>query len=139
MDNNNIKIAGYASLYNIQDYHNDVIKHGAFEDDIELFKKNQKKIRLFVNHNIQCPIAKVIQLTSDHKGLYMEATIDANEYNQDLIYQLKQDLINDLSVGIIPIKFYNEKNVRIITKAQLLEISLVTIGANPHARLDPMK
>ena len=131
-----IKISGYASLYNVQDYHNDVIKPGAFEDEVQLFHQKQKKIRLFVNHNIHCPVAKIIKLHNDSKGLYMEALIETNQYNEDLIYQLKNDLINDLSVGIIPLKFHNEKNLRIITKAQLLEISLVTIGANPHARLD---
>ena len=136
MNVNQIKIAGYASLYNIQDYQNDVIKPGAFDDEVHLFHKNQKKLRLFVNHNIHCPIAKIIKLHTDGKGLYMEATIDSNSYNEDLIYQLKNDLINDLSVGIIPQKFHNEKSLRIITKAQLLEISLVTIGANPQARID---
>ena len=128
-----LKIGGYASFYNIKDYHNDVIKPGAFDDSIYQFNNQQKKLRLLMHHDTHCPVAKIIKIENQGQGLYMEAVIEDNEYTKDLIYQLKNDLINDLSVGIIPLDFYNEKGTRIIKKAQLLEISLVTIGANPQA------
>ncbi len=128
-------IKGYASVYNIKDYHNDIIKSGAFCEEVLLFKNNNKNLLLLAHHNTLCPIGKITQLEEDSKGLYIEAIIDKNPYNEDIVYFLEKNFINDLSIGIIPLDYKNEKDHRVIKKAKLLEVSLVTIGANPLAKI----
>lgn len=130
-----IKIVGYGSFYNIKDYHNDVIKKGAFLEDIIAFQHNKKKIRLLAHHNILNPIAKITKLEDRDNGLYIESVIEKNDNNVEIINDITNDLIGELSIGIIPLEYHYEKNLRIIKKAQLLEISVVTIGANPEAKI----
>ncbi len=130
-----LKITGYCSYYNVPDYHNDVVIKGAFKDEVQLFQKNNKKIPLLVHHNPIDPIAKITKIIDQQEGLYIEASIENNNDNSLIINQLTKDLVSDLSVGIIPIEYHYENNLRIIKKAKLLEISLVTIGANPQAKI----
>jgi len=125
-----ILIKGYASIYNFKDYQNDVIKPGAFVEEISLLMNKEKQILLLAHHNHSVPLGIIKTITEDNKGLYIEAIIDENNYNQEIYHQITNGLLNNLSVGIIPLDTYNEKSYRIIKKAQLIEISVVTIGAN---------
>ena len=129
-----IKISGYASYYNIKDYQNDIIKPGAFDEDIHLFNHQNKKILLLLHHNQQLPVAKIEKIHGDKNGLWIETTINCGD-NPLLLKSIDQDLITDLSIGVIPLDYYHEKSVKIIKKVKLLEISLVTIGANSHCKI----
>ena len=129
-----IKISGYASYYNFKDYQNDVIKPGAFDDEINLFNQHKKKLLLLMHHNQQLPLATIDKIISDTQGLWIETIIDC-EKEDPLIKFIDNNLITDFSVGIIPLEYYHEKSMKIIKKAQLLEISLVTIGANRQCKI----
>jgi hypothetical protein len=81
----------------------------------------------------QFPIGKVTNIKIDgkqltFKAIFSEATILAREAAQ----LVEEGILKAFSVGFIP-REYDVKNPSVITKAELLEISLVAIPANPEA------
>ena len=99
--------------------------------DMENFNQNPV---LLAHHNYhEFPIGKITEIIVEEgklmfKAIFSEATQEARE-----AYQLvKEGILNAFSVGFIP-KEYDPKDRSIITKAELLEISMVTVPANPQA------
>jgi len=99
--------------------------------DLKNFKKNPV---LMASHRYdQFPIGKVTNIKVDgkqltFKAIFSEATVLAREAAQ----LVGEGILKAFSVGFIP-REYNAKNPSVITKAELLEISLVAIPANPEA------
>lgn len=122
------EILGIASTEAV-DRDGEIIKQDGW--DLENFKKNPV---LLVSHNYQeFPVGKAteIQLEDNKlifKAVFSEATAKARE-----AYQLvKEGILNAFSVGFIP-REYDVKDQNIITKSELLEISIVPVPANPEA------
>jgi len=84
-------------------------------------------------HNYgELPLGKVINLTISDKGLEAEivfADADANPKAQQVKKLIDEGILNAVSVGFIP----KERNGNIITRAELLEISIVPVPANQEA------
>jgi HK97 family phage prohead protease len=86
------------------------------------------------SHNYsQFPIGKVTNIKVNEnkltfKAIFSEATTLAREAAQ----LVEEGILKAFSVGFIP-REYDAKNPSVITKAELLEISLVSIPANPEA------
>jgi HK97 family phage prohead protease len=111
------------------DRHGEVIMVGGWE--LTSFKQNPV---LLASHRSQdFPIGKATDISISNgklifKAIFSKATKEARE-----AYELvKEGILNTFSVGFIP-REYDEKDGNIITKAELLEISLVSIPANPNA------
>lgn len=124
----NNEIVGIASTAK-EDRQGESIKQEGW--DLKNFKKNPV---LLASHQYQeFPIGKVTNVRVQDgnltfKAIFSEATQKAKE-----AYQLVQEgILNTFSVGFIP-REYDAKNASIITKAELLEISLVAVPANPEA------
>lgn len=125
---NKKEIIGIASTEDT-DRHGEVVKQDGW--DLKNFLNNPA---FMLSHNYEdFPIGKVEDIRVEDnklkfKAVFTEATQKAKE-----AYQLvKEGVLNSFSVGFIP-KEFDEKNRDIITKAELLEISLVAIPANPNA------
>lgn len=127
----NIIVSGYISYFNNMDLQNDTILPFTFNESIEKFYEKKNKIHFLLQHNAQQPIGEILNLTTTKEGIFFTGKIISDiSYNKDLILLLKKKIIYGLSVGlIIKEKYYENKN-RIITKADLVEVSLVTIPAN---------
>lgn len=128
-DDGQIKIAGWASTSSI-DRHGDVILPKAWRGGIKSYKANPV---LLYNHNHSKVIGKATNVSvDDEKGLYIEAEIDDRWENA---YQIEKGYLKTFSVGFrIPkggAEWEDDKFV--IKKAELLEVSIVTIPANPSA------
>lgn len=123
---NSVVISGYASVYNISDQHNDLIVKGAFAS------ANHSHIKFLWQHDWQKPIGVIKSLIEDDYGLKVEAVINNKiEKGKEAIELVRQGAVDSLSVGFnIKIANYNNLNQRVITEAELIEVSIVTFPAN---------
>lgn len=122
------EIVGIAST-ETADRHGEKIKQDGW--DLKDFKKNPV---IMASHQYQdFPIGKATRIAVKEKKLvfkmlFSEASQKAKEASQ----LVQEGILNCFSVGFVP-KEYDKKNENIITKAELLEISLVSVPANPQA------
>lgn len=125
-------ISGYASVYNLLDQDHDIIAPGAFQYSI-----TKGKVKLLWQHDPAKPIGNINALSEDNYGLRMEAALNNKiQFGSEAIELLKQGAVSGLSVGfIIKDAKYNQLSHRIITKADLMEISIVTFPANEMAQI----
>ncbi|WP_425363361.1 phage major capsid protein [Candidatus Tisiphia endosymbiont of Hybos culiciformis] len=128
---NSVVISGYASVYNISDQHNDLIAKGAFAS------ADHSLIKFLWQHDWQQPIGVIKSLTEDDYGLKVEAIINNKiEKGKEAIELVRQGAVDGLSIGFnIKRANYNNVNQRIITEAELIEVSIVTFPANDHAKI----
>lgn len=109
------------------DRHNDIVKQ---EWELKWFKKNSVLLDSHNYHSIDFILGKVKKITQDPtlSGEIEFATItEKGQRAKDLV---DGGFLNASSVGFIPLEFDNEGN---ILKSELLEISLVSVPANPRA------
>jgi len=124
-------ISGYASVYNIADDHNDIIINGAFAGI------NIHKTRFLWQHDEHNPIGIIKSAYEDSYGLKVRAVINGKiAAGKEAIALIKQGAVNALSVGFYIKAFeYSDGGNRLITKAELVEVSIVTFPANKHAQI----
>ncbi len=99
--------------------------------DLENFKRNPV---LLVGHNYQeFPIGKATDIRIEDGKLVFNAIFSkATEKAKEAYELVREGILNSFSVGFIP-RDWDSKDSKIITKAELLEISLVPVPANPEA------
>lgn len=128
---NEVVIISYASVYNIADHHNDLISKGAFAN------ASHHNVKFLWQHDSKKPIGIITHLAEDDHGLKMEAVINNKvKAGMEAIELIKQGAIDGLSIGFyIKNSVYNDARQRVITEAELLEISIVTFPANQSAKI----
>lgn len=99
--------------------------------DLSNFKQNPV---LLVGHNYQeFPVGKATEIAVENNQLVFRAVFSEATQKAKEAYQLvKEGILSAFSVGFIP-REYDSNDSKIITKAELLEISLVPVPANPEA------
>lgn len=99
--------------------------------DLDNFKTNPV---IMLSHNYQeFPVGKATEIKVEKNQLIFRAVFtDVTQKAKEAYALVKEGILNAISVGFIP-RDYDEKDGSIITKAELLEISLVPIPANPQA------
>jgi len=122
------EVYGIASTEDL-DRHNEIIKQDGW--DLTKFKENPV---ILAHHNYHdFPIGQALEIGVEggklvFKMLFTSATEEAKQ-----AYQLvKEGVMRTFSVGYIP-REYDANDQRITTKAELLEISLVTVPSNASA------
>lgn len=118
-------INGYAAVYREADLDNDIIMPDAFSAVC--------KTKLLWQHDMKMPIGKCHYVGSDDYGLFIEAELTRTNFTKEIEIMLKNGLIDSFSVGMLIDETHYENNHRIITKARLLEVSLVTFPAQQRA------
>ncbi|MFV9838432.1 MAG: HK97 family phage prohead protease [Aaplasma endosymbiont of Hyalomma asiaticum] len=129
--------SGYASVFNRVDTQKDIIAPGAFSDSLK-----RRKVALLWQHNSKDPIGKILRLTEDSFGLFVTAQLNLELLKAREVYSLlKKGIINSLSIGYRVVTSRRDKRsgIRIITKIDLWEISLVTFPANDKAKVSNVK
>lgn len=128
---------GYASVFNRVDNQKDIIASGSFADSLK-----RRKVALLWQHNTKDPIGKILRLTENSFGLLTMAQLNLELHKAREIYSLiKKGIINSLSIGYRVVTSRRDKRsgIRIITKIDLWEISLVTFPANEQASISHVK
>jgi hypothetical protein len=131
-------IKGYGAFFDNVDSYGDVIKRGAFAETIE---QRKGRIAFCYQHDIWNPIGKIKEISEDDKGLYIEVKLSAAE--KDIQTKVTEGILQEMSIGYRTMssekEIIGEIEVNALTKIMLFEISLVTIAANPLARVEGMK
>jgi HK97 family phage prohead protease len=130
--------AGYASVFDVTDSHNDVVVRGAFERTLS----ERADVKLLWQHRMDEPIGVINELREDQKGLYIEGTLLLDVARAGEAYALlKSGAIDGLSIGysVTDYDYEGETGVRLLKDVDLWEVSLVTFPANEHASITALK
>lgn len=133
-------IEGYGAIFGNIDAGYDVVQKGAFQESI----RAMKSIKMLWQHDPNKPIGVWDNVAEDEKGVRLQGRlIPEVEAGREALALLKAGAIDGLSIGYRTLKARKEIiegiNVRIIEKAELWEVSLVTFPMNAEATIDAVK
>ena len=133
------RFTGYASKFNGVDAYGDTIMPGAYKDTIE---NRQRPVALRWNHYGPI-IGKWWSMKEDEVGLLVEGELTLGHSVADDAYALlKHEAIDGLSIGYrVDEDSVHEKEdgTRLLTKIDLVEISVVESPADLGARIGEIK
>lgn len=137
-------ISGYASVKNNVDLGGDVIVDGAYKGLDELVN-----IGWVANSHEwdDLPIAMVTKAVEDEHGLCFEAKFHSHQAAADALTVIRERMAAgkqvSLSIGYVVVDCAWEtrdgKDVRVLKAINVFEISFVTLGMNPTARVTTVK
>ena len=132
---------GYASVFGVQDSDGDVIVKGAFLKSIEQYREKGKMPKMLWQHNPSIIVGKFMEIQEDDYGLYVKGSLILEvEKGREAYALMKAGELDAMSVGFnIEEAGDNQERGRVISSADLWEISLVTWGANPDAKVTSVK
>lgn len=98
------------------------------------FDLNQKPAKLLENHDMSQLRGVVNSLSDSDAGLEFEATLARTRASADVVALLQAGAYDSVSVGANPVAFkFDKAGVMIVSKAQMIELSLVAIPAFSEA------
>ncbi|OGS32972.1 MAG: hypothetical protein A2218_10320 [Elusimicrobia bacterium RIFOXYA2_FULL_53_38] len=127
-------IVGYAATTDF-DLQGDIITEEALQASVLDLLKNST---VLLNHDLELPIGKVTKVEFDKHGLLIDALISKTE--PDIIQKIKEGILNKFSIRGQVLdrerKFSPEldRMVNVINRMSLVEVSLVSVPANPEAK-----
>ena len=135
-------IRGYASCFDKMDQQRDIVVKGAFSKTLHAWHFLGKKPKMLWQHKAHQPIGVWTHLRQDDYGLYVEGQLALGVSLADEAYLLlKEKVLDGLSIGFRTLEAVHDKQrkARLILDIDLIEISLVTFGANPNATVSQVK
>jgi HK97 family phage prohead protease len=135
----NGRFAGYASVFDVIDSQRDMVLRGAFKNSLAV---RLGQIKLLWQHQWEEPIGVLMKIFEDEKGLYVEGLLLMEVARAREAYALlKAGAVNGLSIGYTPGRWLRDPDsgVRKLQSIDLWEISLVTMPANPAAKVTVVK
>lgn len=132
--------AGYASVFDIEDYYGDIVAKGAFKRTLNGKRKRQPA--LLWQHRAAEPIGVWDHMEEDDKGLFAEGRLAlATQRGREAYELLKIKAISGLSIGFTPVKYQIDEDTgkRTLLDIDLWETSLVTFPANDAARIGQVR
>ena len=86
------------------------------------------------------PIGRILKMEETKEGLYIEATFGTHRDGEDYYRMAKEGIVDEFSVGFIPIKKdANDKGGYDIKEIALHEVSMVSFAANDEAVVTEVK
>lgn len=134
---NPIKIAGRAALFATLDLAGDVFLPHAFTACLR--HKKPSDIKMLFMHDCKTPIGRWTKIYRRIGGLYVEGELftDCDTAPRNLEKAraaIEANAIDGLSVGFRALTHRREPKRRVISRADLIEISVVTFPMQPRAR-----
>ena len=127
-------VVGYAATTDF-DMQGDIITEEALRDSsLDLIKNST----VLLNHDLKQPIGKVTKVQFDMHGLLIDVLISKTE--PEIIQKIKEGVLNKFSIRGQVLererKFMPELNrmANVIMRMALVEVSLVSVPANPEAK-----
>lgn len=129
---------GYASMFGGVDQYGDTILRGAYSETIS---NRSAPILMLYGHNPGRVIGKWINLQEDDKGLLADGELTpGNTESENVAALMKHGAINGLSIGYRVSdggeQMSADGRLRVLSKIDLLEISVVSMPADDGARID---
>lgn len=139
------EFSGYGSVFGVEDSYGDVVVQGAFAESLAEWGAKGRMPSLLWQHNMQEPIGVYTEMREDSEGLYVEGRllVDDDPLAKRAHAHLKAGSISGLSIGYsLPgdgWRYDTDKDIFVLEKIDLWEVSLVTFPANDEARVDQVK
>jgi HK97 family phage prohead protease len=134
---------GYASVFNVVDQVQDKIAPGAFKESLAAHRKSSRQPPLLWQHDAQEPIGAWREMYEDNHGLFVKGDLFIKDIAlaKEAYKLLKENVVTGLSIGYRTQESHFEQKggVRVLTKLDLMEVSLVTFPANEMARVSSVK
>ncbi len=134
---------GYGSTFNGEpDAYGDVIAVGAYSESLATHKAKGTMPKLFWQHHSDEPIGKWLEASEDDHGLLLKGKLNMDvQRGREAHALLKAGDIDGLSIGyrIKEYKVDTETQVWTLEKLDLIEVSVVSVGANEHAVVSSVK
>jgi HK97 family phage prohead protease len=133
---------GYASVFHVEDHHHDSVSENAFEVSLKAWKQRGEFPKMLWQHDPTQLIGRWLDLQVDGYGLKAYGLIVKElALGLEVHTLLRHGLITDLSIGYHVQKTHwdPQSGKRRLDEVDLMEISLVTFGANPHAKIVNVK
>ncbi|MEM7522571.1 MAG: HK97 family phage prohead protease [Pseudomonadota bacterium] len=146
-DSGSFVFEGYASTFGNADLDGDIIQRGAFEKSILQARARaqetgkRKLLPVLYQHDMRSPIGVFTDMREDEKGLFVRGELpkDDDLVKGRVMPQMRAGSISDMSIGFMIRADDMDGRNRVIREAELFEISLVTIPANPQANVTGFK
>lgn len=135
---------GLASAFNkVIDAHiPTVIQRGAFSKTLQ---ERSRQLPILWNHDMDEPIGKPTKMFENEDGLILQAQISRTVRGRDVLTLLRDGVVNSLSIGFEPIQFDFQEDpatgetFRLIREIRLIEVSVVTLPADPNALIKEVR
>ena len=130
-----LEVAGYASLFDIEDHGRDRVRAGAFADS--LARRGAKGVRMLFQHDAGEPVGVWDDITEDGRGLYVRGRILADAPRGRAVRGLvAQGAVDGLSIGFRTVRSAPRAGGgRDLLELDLWEVSIVTFPMLAQARL----
>jgi len=128
-------VAGYASLFDIEDHGGDVVRSGAFA--ASLAARGPQGVRMLFQHDAGEPVGVWDELREDGRGLYVRGRIlAAAPRGRAALALAGQGAVDGLSIGFrVRRSAPRPGGGRDLLELDLWEVSIVTFPMLPQARL----
>lgn len=131
---------GYASVFGVQDFDGDVVVRGAFRKTLEAARASQRMPKMLWQHNPTQIIGKWTEMTEDDRGLFVKGSLILDvAQGREAYALLKANVLDGMSIGFNITEGTRGNAGRVIEEVNLMEVSLVTWGANPDALVTQVK
>jgi len=129
---------GYLSTFGNVDLVDDVVVRGCFEESLR-----ERMPKLLWQHDWKQPIGVFVECREDDKGLYVKGRLPMSDtfVAGRVIPQIEAGSVDSMSIGYsVKVAEYDmDTGIRYLKKVKLYEGSLVTLPANPEARVAAKK
>lgn len=137
------EISGYGSTFGGEpDSYGDVVAAGAFAASLATHTAAGTMPKMFWQHDRGQPIGKWLEASEDDHGLLLHGKLNLGVQRAKEAYALlKEEDIDGLSIGY-RIREYSvdtETDIWTLEKVDLIEVSVVSIGANDAATVSSVK
>ena len=103
--------------------------------------ERKDRIAFCYQHDIWNPVGKIQSIDEDEYGLKLTVMLSAAE--DDIQIKVKEGILKEMSIGYRTMNSKSEirdgVEVNLLTEIKLIEVSLVTVAANPLAVIESMK
>lgn len=132
-------IKGHIATFDI-DRGFDRFAPGAFLESIERHKRDNRPVRLKDHHGRTIGGFPIETVLEDEKGLFGVGEINLEvQQGREAFALAKQGVLSDFSIGFSSIQDAQVNGIRVITKAELFEGSIVDEPMNPAAKITEVK
>ncbi len=128
-----LRIRGYASLWGVADLNGDVVARGAFGDS--LARTGAAGVRMLHQHESRAVVGVWDEMVEDERGLFVRGRIE--DWSAEARYAgalSRAGALDGLSIGFRTAAARREGRLRVLSRIELWEVSLVTFPMLPRAR-----
>ena len=128
-------IEGYASLWGVADLNGDVMARGAFADS--LARSGPGGVKMLHQHEGRAPVGVWDEAVEDARGLFVRGRImDWSAEARFARALARAGALDGLSIGFRAVTARRDGALRVLSRVELWEVSLVTFPMLPGARFE---